>query len=105
MIEAVFLKYGSAFASVVGALVYSIMRPSLEWWQTLAGFVAGASTAVFATPMVVLWLSVNDQGIERGLAFFLGVIGKELIEIALSKEMRRAVLDRARGVVANKGEV
>jgi hypothetical protein len=97
--ENLLIKYGAALAGILGALVYSLLRPAKGLMAGVGGFLAGASAAVFLSPVVVQAFELEGHTWERATAFAVGIVGKELIEVALSAKLRKAVVDRVSLIV------
>ena len=100
--SALVAKYGTTIAAVLGALVYSILRPARSLWLTIGGFVAGVCAAIYGTDLVVSYFKIADLATIKAMAFGLGVLGKELLEALLSREVRAAIRQRLAGTIGGK---
>ena len=92
--ENILIKYGTVVAGVFGAMIYSLLRPAKGLIAGIGGFLAGSGAAVFLSPVVIDAFQLEGHTWERATAFAVGIVGKELIEVALSAKLRQALADR-----------
>jgi hypothetical protein len=88
-------------AGAAGGAVRHLMRfvadPGRRWPALLAGSITGVFCAVFLTPMIASQFEVfGDPTKATGLAFLLGVLGMEGVELMIDR-LRKVLGADAKG--------
>jgi len=78
--EYIGIKLTSVIPAFFGACIYALRVAQKSWKLRLSGGIAGFCTAVYSTPIVLMYFELPIK-LENGIAFFLGLTGALIIEL------------------------
>jgi len=92
-------------AGLAGSFVRSVITTGKNRWEILTGSLVGTLSAVYLTPIVVSWFSLDASALSstNGIAFGIGMIGMSLAEGGVRIAQRWANNPRLPNEISMKG--
>lgn len=78
-LNAVGLTGVSLIISLVGALISSIYDVKRTWWDRFVVIVGATIGAAYTGPFFAHMMGIDNQRVEAGIYFLVGLLAKELI--------------------------